>query len=72
MGAVAKQIDIADQQWFTSAEACAYMRMSRSDMQAHISRGTLRPDSRSRPGFKLHRFRRATLDAFLTGENDNG
>lgn len=57
-------------EWLTLAEAALYTRMSRRALESHIASGRLRPDSRARPGFKLHRFRRSTLDAFLTGESD--
>lgn len=60
------------QEWFLLDEAAAYVRMSPATLQKHIDRGHIQPDSPARPGFRRHRFRRATLDAFLIGENDNG
>lgn len=61
---------LVDQEWFTTAEAVTYTRTSASTIKRAIASGALKPDSPSRPGFRLHRFRRATLDAWLTGDND--
>lgn len=58
------------QEWYTTAEACEYARVSRRTIVRCIANGTLRPDSRKRTGC-THRFRRATLDAWLTGEAAN-
>lgn len=63
------------QEWFTTVEAAVYVRMEYEALRKQISTGRLKPDSPSRPGFRGHRFRRATLDAWLmgtTGDNDNG
>ena len=73
MGSTARRQDAqVEDRWYTLSEAVEYTRMSHRALQGHIAAGTLRPDSRARPGFRLHRFRRSTLDRFLTGENDNG
>lgn len=60
------------QEWFTTAEACAYTRVSRASLMRHIASGTLKPDARARPGLAVHRFRRATLDAWLMGADNDG
>lgn len=75
MGAAEKQqtpAPLAQQEWFTLVEACEYTRVPHRTLQAHIARGTLKPDSRARPGLGRHRFRRATLDAWLMGVADHG
>lgn len=54
--------------WLTAREAADYCRFSYDALIHHVSRGNLVPDSRARPGFRGHRFRRETLDAFLRGE----
>jgi excisionase family DNA binding protein len=55
------------QEWFTTAEACVYLRVNRRTLLRAIAAGELVPDSRARPGLRCHRFRRATLDAYLEG-----
>lgn len=60
------------QEWFTTTDAVTYTRVSLSTIKRAIADGSLQPDSPSRPGFRLHRFRRGTLDAWLTGEAANG
>jgi excisionase family DNA binding protein len=75
MGEAAKQesaATAATREWFTTAEACEYTRVPRRTLMEHIAKGTLRPDSRARPGFMMHRFRRATLDAWLMGVSNDG
>lgn len=76
MGAAEKQqtpaTPPAQQEWFTLVEACEYTRVPHRTLQAHIAKGTLKPDSRARPGLGRHRFRRATLDAWLMGVSDHG
>lgn len=62
---------ITDQQWFTTREVCEYTRTSERTLLRHIAKGALRPDARARPGLGVHRFRRATLDAWLMGEAAN-
>lgn len=57
-----------DDEWLTTVEAAAYAKMSKRALLEHIAKGTLRPDSRARPGFRVHRFRRSTIDAWLRGE----
>jgi excisionase family DNA binding protein len=57
----------AQQEWFTVTEACVYTRVAHRTLQAEIAKGKLKPDSRARPGLGKHRFRRATLDAWLMG-----
>jgi excisionase family DNA binding protein len=59
-------------EWYTTPEAVEYTRCSLTTIKRAIASGALRPDSPSRPGFRIHRFRRATLDAWLTGESSNG
>lgn len=63
-----------DVEWMTLREAIVFTGMSRRALQSHIAQGTLKPDSPSRPGFRLHRFRKSTLEAFLKPkpENENG
>lgn len=71
MNAAAKEQSAAaaaTQEWFTVTEAADYLRMSVNAIHQQISRGHLAPDARARPGLRVHRFRRATLDKFLTGE----
>lgn len=70
MGAAEKR----DEQrvWLTTKEAAEYANMSKRCLLEHVARGTLVPDSRARPGFKVHRFLRSTLDRWLKGDNDNG
>jgi len=77
MGEAAKQsapaaTPLAQQEWFTTTEACEYTRVSRRTLQEHIAKGTLRPDARARPGLGVHRFRRASLDAWLMGVSNDG
>lgn len=48
-------------------EAATYCRMEVSRLLKHIAQGRLVPDSPARKGFRVHRFRRSTLDAFLLG-----
>lgn len=59
-------------EWLTTVEAAEYCKISKKSLLWHISKGTLVPDSRARPGFKMHRFLRSTLDQWLKGDNDNG
>lgn len=55
-------------EWFNTKEAAVYCMTSKDAILKYVSRGDLVPDSPSRPGFRVHRFRRATLDAFLEGK----
>jgi hypothetical protein len=70
----AVEIALGDVEWMTLAQAVLFTGMSRRALQKHIAQGTLKPDSPSRPGFRLHRFRKRTLEAFLVpkAENENG
>lgn len=77
MNAAVKQESAApaakvQQEWFTTVQACAYTNVPRRTLMEHIAKGKLKPDSRARPGFKVHRFRRATLDAWLMGVSSDG
>jgi len=49
----------------TTREAASYCSMTPTMLLKHVAHGRLVPDSPSRKGFRVHRFRRATLDAFL-------
>jgi len=66
MGDAAKLLD----EWMTTSEAAAYAKMSKRALLEHVAKGRLAPDSRARPGFRHHRFRRSTIDAWLAGESD--
>lgn len=66
MGDAAKLLD----EWMTTSEAAAYAKMSKRALLEHVAKGRLRPDARARPGFKEHRFRRSTIDAWLVGGDD--
>ena len=70
MGAVQNKSEQKDDEWLTTVEAAAYVKMTKSALLQQIAKGNLAPDSRARPGLKLHRFRRSTLDRWLTGDND--
>jgi excisionase family DNA binding protein len=72
MGEAAEVNAAGERVWFTTPEAVEYTRCSPSTIKRAIASGALKPDSPSRPGFRIHRFRRATLDAWLTGESANG
>jgi excisionase family DNA binding protein len=65
MGAAEKH---DDEVWLTTKEAAKYVKMHKRTLLDHISKGTLKPDSRARPGFKVHRFRRESLDRWLEGK----
>jgi excisionase family DNA binding protein len=49
----------------TSQEAARYCSVSKATLLRHVAQGRLVPDSPARHGFRRHRFRRETLDAFL-------
>lgn len=51
----------------TTPEAAAYCRLSKRVLLAHVQAGRLVPDAPARKGFRVHRFRRSTLDALLAG-----
>jgi hypothetical protein len=60
---------MTEQVWFTLPEAAEYLRTTRSALQHHVARGTLKPDCHGRRGrMQGHRFSRQTLDAFMRGE----
>lgn len=54
-----------DTKLLTTAEAAEYCKMSRRAFLHHVKQDRIAPDSPARPGFSTHRFKRATLDAFL-------
>lgn len=62
MGAAEKRDDDV---WLTTKEAAKYAKMHKRTLLEHIAKGRLKPDSRARPGFKVHRFRKETLDEWL-------
>ncbi len=66
MGELARKQD--ESVWLTTKEAAVYVKMHKRTLLEHIAKGTLKPDSRARPGFKVHRFRRETLDKWLKGD----
>jgi hypothetical protein len=51
----------------TTPEAAVYCRLSKRVLLAHVQAGRLVPDARARKGFRVHRFKRSTLDALLAG-----
>lgn len=53
-------------QWYSTAEAAAYMGLTSSAIKSLVFRGRLEPDHRGGRGrLKSHRFHVDTLDAFL-------
>lgn len=63
---------VMQREWFNTKQACEYTGVPLRTLMGHIAKGTLKPDSRARPGFGVHRFRRATLDAWLMGVSTDG
>lgn len=64
-----------EQTWYTTDEAAEYLRITPEALRKHVQRGKLKASSTAALGRKFGlRFRRETLDAFITGtgENDNG
>lgn len=59
-------------EWFTTSEAAEYCAMQREALLKHVQRGSITPDSPARPGFRVHRFRRTTLDCWLLGGSHVG
>ncbi|MEY4510500.1 MAG: hypothetical protein RLZZ450_2622 [Pseudomonadota bacterium] len=57
-----------EQVWFTTAEAAEYMRMTARAVQKQVERGHLQPDNRHVGRIAGFRFRRETLDRFITGK----
>ncbi len=56
-------------EWMVTVEAAKHCHMSKRALLKHVAMGRLVPDSRARPGFKVHRFLRSSLDRFLKGNN---
>jgi hypothetical protein len=51
----------------TTPEAATYCRLSKRVLLAHVQAGRIVPDAPARKGFRVHRFKRSTLDALLAG-----
>lgn len=60
-----------DDTLMTTAEAAAYCGFKRRDsFLMHVSRGHLKPDVYGQRGrFGMHRFKKSTLDRFMTGKD---
>lgn len=56
-------------EWLITVEAAKHCHMSKRALLQHVAMGRLVPDSRARPGFKVHRFLRSSLDRFLKGQD---
>ncbi len=57
-----------EQEWFTTEEAAAFLRMTGNAIRKHVCSGRLRPDVFGKRGrTRSHRFSRATLRAFFGG-----
>lgn len=69
MGEAAAKMPTAEpQEWFTTDEAAAYIRLSANALLKHVAAGNIVPDVWGKRGrTRSHRFRRATLDAFMSG-----
>jgi len=63
------EVVVVVDEWLLTVEAARHCKMSKRALLEHVARGRLRPDSRARPGFKVHRFLRASLDRFLKGQD---
>ena len=62
---LAREATPTESDLLTTLEAAAYCKMGKRTLLWHVGEGRLVPDSPARKGFKVHRFRRATLDRFL-------
>ena len=51
----------------TTPMAAEYTGLSKRVLLAHVQAGRLVPDAPARKGFRVHRFKRSTLDALLAG-----
>ena len=60
----AVNVNAAEQEWFTTTEAAAYLRTTPKALRMRIARGAIKPDSPGGRGrSREHMFRRSTLDA---------
>lgn len=58
--------------WYTTEEAADYLRLTRAALLKHVERGALVPDNRRSLGRVAgFRFRRETLEQFMSGVADN-
>jgi excisionase family DNA binding protein len=58
--------------WYTMREAAEYVRISYEGMKKQVQRGRIKADSDPAHGRRFGlRFRRETLDAFVTGGGGN-
>ncbi len=56
--------------WYTTEQAAEYLATSKGALLNAIYRGLLKPDAWGGRGRgRCHRFRQATLDAYITGED---
>jgi excisionase family DNA binding protein len=63
LGAVKTLSD--DDRLLTTQQAAAALGISKRTLLWHVAQGRLVPDSPAREGFKVHRFKRSTLEAFM-------
>lgn len=74
MGAAAEKIAPSPQrEWFDIQGASVYTGKKVKTLQKAVERGLLVPDGpTSKTGLKSNQFRRATLDAYMSGSDNGG